>query len=62
MNPNRTPPRHSIQRDAPFTIREYVEFTSGAEFRKFRQMPAITHGEIATLDWRALSAALLASA
>lgn len=62
MNPNRTSSRQVRQREVSFTILEYMEFTNGAEFRKFRAMPPITHGEIATLDWRSLSEALLDSA
>lgn len=62
MEPERVPPRRTERRETVFTILEYMEFTGGAEFQKFRGMPMITHGEIAGVDWRALSEALLSSA
>lgn len=43
------------------TYRDYVELSSINEYRKFKTMPPITPGEIATLDLDALASKLLDS-
>lgn len=43
----------------PFSYREFVEFTSAAEFERFRELEPITADEVANVDWEALSKGLL---
>lgn len=44
----------------PFTYLEYVEFTNAEEFRKFKNMPAITENEIEHVNWDDLCRQLVA--
>lgn len=39
------------QRQAHFTRLEYLEFTSAAEFRKFKGLPPISQKTIDAVDW-----------
>lgn len=43
-----------------WTYREYIEFSSAHEFRKFNRMQPITSEEIQTLDWKELCRKLAA--
>ncbi len=39
------------KRASKMTYHEYVEFTGIEEFRKFREMPALTENDIVETDW-----------
>ena len=43
----------------PFSYREFVEFTSAAEFEHFRAMDPITDEELKNIDWDQLADGLL---
>ena len=39
-----------MERDPMFTYLEFLEFSSAAEFKKFRNMPVITREEVEGVD------------
>ena len=55
--------RDSVQEGSvTFTYLEYLEFASADEFRKFKQIDAITSEEIESIDWGDLCTRLTQSA
>ena len=55
--------RDSVEEGAvTFTYLEYLEFASADEFRKFKQLDAITSEEIESVDWGDLCTRLTQSA
>ncbi len=66
MKNNHSSERHSPpssayqQQQMQFTVLEYIEFSSAAEFQKFKNMPSITEDEILKVDWNDLLSRLTA--